>query len=213
MTKHKKTLAGLILAAMLLGGALFIGCNAEPNQEQPQPPAEEPAAEETTTEAPVEPKGPFMEFTAEDLDGNLVTEEVFADYDLTIINIWGTFCTPCIMEMPELGEIADEYAEKGVQLMGIVGDVMDMDGQVLEETVAEAKSIVEDTKADYLHVLPVGELFTNVMPQISGFPTTVFVDSEGKQVGYAYVGARNKESWMKLIDEALEEVQKDPTAE
>ena len=42
-------------------------------------------------------------FTTKDLDGNEVTEEIFAKKDLTVVNIWGTFCTPCIGEMPALG--------------------------------------------------------------------------------------------------------------
>ena len=32
-----------------------------------------------------------------------MTHEVFDDADLTVINIWGTFCGPCIQEMPDLG--------------------------------------------------------------------------------------------------------------
>ena len=48
--------------------------------------------------------GQMPSFTAKDLDGNTVTEEIFAEKDLTVVNIWGTFCPPCIAEMPELGE-------------------------------------------------------------------------------------------------------------
>ena len=46
------------------------------------------AAREDGTEA--EPS--FSHFTATDLDGNTVTEDIFKDYKLTMINIWGTFC-------------------------------------------------------------------------------------------------------------------------
>lgn len=151
----------------------------------------------------------FQEFSAEDLDGNPVDETIFADYDLTMINLWGTFCGPCIQEMPELGEIADEYEEKGFQIVGICTDAVGGDGQALPDTVISAKEIIEETGADYLHILPTGEIFTDLLPRVSAVPTTIFVDEEGNQVGLADMGAKDKESWMAVIDEKLEQVQQE----
>ncbi len=151
----------------------------------------------------------FEDFTAEDLDGNPVDEAIFADYDLTMINLWGTFCGPCIQEMPELGEIAEEYEEKGFQIVGICTDAVDGDGQALTDTVASAKEIIEETGADYLHILPTGEIFTDLLPRVSAVPTTIFVDREGKQVGLADMGAKDKDSWLAVIDEKLEQVRQE----
>lgn len=166
---------------------------------------------ETTTPSEVsgEPAGPLQYFTTEDLYGNEVTHEIYADYDLTVINIWGTFCGPCINEMPDLGELAKEYSDKGVQFMGLVGDTIDYSGNIDASLVEEAKEIVAQTGADYLHVLPMNELLYNVMTQITAYPTTVFVDSEGKQVDYAYLGAADKDTWAARIDNALSLVQAD----
>ncbi len=194
------------LAALMLAGCAADDMSSTTVTTTPEAPAETPA--ETPAEPSVdvpaeESKGPFEVFTAVDLDGNEVTNEVFADYDLTVINVWGTFCSPCINEMPDLGQLAQEYAEKNVLFMGIVGDAFDQEGQIDDSIVADARAIVEQTGADYLHVLPQNELLYNVMSQISAFPTTIFVDSEGKQVGYAIMGANSKESWIEYIDEAL----------
>ena len=71
---------------------------------------EDAAAEE---KADAEPVMLFGHFDAKTLDGEEVTEEIFANADLTMVNIWGTFCGPCIEEMPYLGEISREYEEKG----------------------------------------------------------------------------------------------------
>ena len=49
---------------------------------------------------------PVPAFTTEDLDGNEVTESILKDKDVTMINIWGTFCPPCIEEMPELAKLS-----------------------------------------------------------------------------------------------------------
>ena len=108
-----------------------------------------------------------------------------------------------------MGALSQEYAEKNVQFIGLVGDAFDSQGNIDAAIVEEAKSIVAQTGADYLHLLPMNELLYNVMSQISAYPTTVFVDSEGKQVDYAYLGAADKATWAERIDAALELVKAD----
>ena len=198
------------LFAILLALTLLCGCADEvavTTVETTTPDVE--ASEEADTSADTEPLGPFQFFTVEDIEGNEVTHEIFADADLTVINIWGTFCGPCIQEMPDLGALSQEYAEKNVQFIGLVGDAFDSQGNIDAAIVEEAKSIVAQTGADYLHLLPMNELLYNVMSQISAYPTTVFVDSEGKQVDYAYLGAADKATWAERIDAALELVKAD----
>ncbi len=149
----------------------------------------------------------FESFTAQDLEGNEVTQDIFADYDVTMINIWGTFCGPCLEEMPELGEIAEEYEDKGFQIVGICSDAVDLDGNVLNDVVQEAQADIQETGADYLHILPTGEIFTDLMPRVTAVPTTIFVDQNGRQLGLAIMGANDKDGWIEVIDEKLAEVQ------
>ena len=138
----------------------------------------------------------FEDFTAQDLDGNPVDESIFADCDVTMINLWGTFCGPCLQEMPDLGEIADEYADKGFQIVGICTDAVNLDGEILEDVVETAKADAQETGADYLHIVPVGEIFTDLLPRVTGVPTTIFVDSKGQQIGLADIGAKDKDAWI-----------------
>lgn len=153
-----------------------------------------------------EQAGVLSSFSATDLDGNTVDQSILADYDLTMVNVWATFCGPCINEMPDLGELAQEYADKKVQIIGLVSDVLNTDGTISEEQVQTARDIVEQTGANYLHLLPSEDLY-GVLGQISAVPTTFFVDSEGKQVGSAIVSAQSKEKWVQTIDAMLTEVQ------
>ena len=90
-----------------------------------------------------EQAGVLSSFSATDLDGNTVDQSVLADYDLTMVNVWATFCGPCINEMPDLGELAQEYADKKVQIIGLVSDVLNTDGTISEEQVQTARDIVE----------------------------------------------------------------------
>ena len=145
----------------------------------------------------------FEDFTAQDLDGNPVDESIFADCDVTMINLWGTFCGPCLQEMPDLGEIADEYADKGFQIVGICTDAVNLDGEILEDVVETAKADAQETGADYLHIVSVGEIFTDLLPRVTGVPTTIFVDSKGQQIGLADIGAKDKDAWIQVIEEKL----------
>ena len=65
-----------------------------------------------------EKKEKFPEFKTTDSNGNEVTEKIFADKDITMVNVWGTFCGPCINEMPELQKIY-ESLPKNANLIGI----------------------------------------------------------------------------------------------
>lgn len=147
--------------------------------------------------------GILSDFSTTDLDGSAADESIFAEYKLTMVNIWATFCGPCISEMPELGELASEYADKGMRVVGLVTDVMDSEGALDEAQLQLARDIVSETGADYLHIVP-GEGLYGLLSQVSGVPTTLFVDSQGKQVGTAYVGANDLDGWKTIADELLE---------
>lgn len=165
------------------------------------------AAEDTETTEDTKAKGVLSGFTAEDLEGNAVDDSIFDDYDVTMVNVWGTFCGPCIQEMPDLGELAKEYEEKGLQIIGIVSDATDYEGGYPEETVELAKEIVEETGADYLHLLPSQDLLDRVLFSIQAVPTTFFVDSDGNQLGGIITGAKSREDWTAVFDKKLAEVQ------
>lgn len=156
---------------------------------------------EAETETQEQEKIPlFGVFDTQTLDGEEATEEIFTQADLTMVNIWGTFCGPCIAEMPDLGDISREYADKGFQIVGILCDVMESG----DETALE---IVGETKADYTHLIASEDLTMNVLQYVSSVPTTVFVDKDGNMVGEVYAGSRSKTEWELIINQYLAEVQ------
>ena len=142
-------------------------------------------------------------FSTTDLEGDPADQSILEDYDLTVVNVWATYCTPCLQEMPDLGEISDGYADKGFQIVGICTDAVNLDGEILEDVVETAKADAQETGADYLHIVPVGEIFTDLLPRVTGVPTTIFVDSKGQQIGLADIGAKDKDAWIQVIEEKL----------
>lgn len=147
---------------------------------------------------------PFLGlFTATDIDGNPVDQTLFADYKLTMINVWATYCSPCINEMPDLGRLHEDMAAEGVQIVGLVSDALDSSGNISQSQVDLARDIIEATGANYTHMLPSQDLISTVLWQVTAVPTTIFVDHTGELVGYAYAGSRSYDQWTAIIYDTL----------
>ena len=151
--------------------------------------------------------GLLSSFKTTDMDGKPVDASIFSGHKLTMVNVWATFCGPCISEMPELGKLNAQYKDKGLQLIGIVVDTQDNNGAILPDMVSQAKEIVTKTGAAYLHLLPSADLNKLLLNQISAVPTTLFVDAKGKQVGELVVGSHTASEWAKIIDGLLKGIQ------
>ena len=123
------------------------------------------------------------QFTTTDMDGNKVTNDIFAEYDLTVVNFWATYCNPCIDELPELAEWKKELPDN-VNLIGLLVDV-DEKGS---EQYKLAEKIISQTGADYQHLIATEE-FDDIISNLVGVPTTFFVDSTGKIIGEPFAGA------------------------
>lgn len=202
-----KRMISLISASLLMVG-LLAGCGNEkepsqPSAEQAQPQQTEEA--QPSTEQPQAQAGIFQTMQMTDFDGNEVDKSLFEGHRLTMVNIWATFCNPCLSEMPELGELAAEYAkeEGGVQIIGICTDITDLSGNTTQEAVDGAKQIVEMTGAAYPHLIPNDEFMAFLMQEVPGVPTTFFVDENGEVIGDEVVGAKSKDAWQKEIESRL----------
>lgn len=126
-------------------------------------------------------------FSAKDLAGNTITESIFGEKDLTVVNVWGTFCNPCVEEMPELGEWAKEMPEN-VQMVGLI---IDINGDEDTEHRDLAVMIAERAGAEFTQIIANAD-FDELLRWVTGVPTTFFVDKEGNIVGEPIVGANVK---------------------
>lgn len=172
---------------------LLAGCGApSPSAPTPNTPSNASQNDKSSVSEDV-----FLEFTAKDFEGNAVDQSVFANTKLTMMNVWATFCGPCIREMPELGELAAEGGTE-YQIIGVCTDLDDT-----EEMLKEAQDIVAETGASYLHLQP-SESLLPVLTASSAVPVTFFFDSEGKLVGQGITGALDKARWEKELQARLE---------
>ncbi len=133
-------------------------------------------------------------FESVDMDGNEVSEAIFADKDVTVINVWATFCGPCIEEMPELAAWDKELPDN-VQIVGIVidtppagtdGDGGDWGGD--PDNIELAKKICDETGVKYTNVLASGSVM-ETFEKVQAVPTTFIVDKSGNLICTPFVGA------------------------
>ncbi len=144
--------------------------------------------------------GSMEEFTAEDLQGNAVTQEIFSDYDLTMVEIWATWCPGCLAAMPEVQTLYSKLPEN-VNLITICSDA--------SKSTEKATKIMEQDKAEFITLKDSESLKSSVIDHIMAFPSFIFVDSTGKVVGDVQMGAPGRlgeiaDAFLKIIDSKLE---------
>ena len=108
------------------------------------------------------------------------TAEIFGKKKVTMVNIWSTTCGFCIGELPDLVKLNKEFEQKGAQIIGIVYDAVD------EDTIQDAKEIVDDLNVDYAVLLPTPEIKELFKVQV--FPCTYFVNEKGEILGEPVFG-------------------------
>lgn len=142
-----------------------------------------------------------------DIDGKEFSGKDFSDYDLTMVNVFATWCSPCVQEIPDLAEIQKEMKGNGVNIVGVVTDTVDQTGEN-QEALEKAKLIRERSKAEYPFLIPDKSNFNGRLSGIQAFPETFFVDKKGQIVGETYSGSHNKKAWLEIIEKELAKVKK-----
>ena len=157
------------------------------------------AGPETASGTPAEagPSAGSITFEGTDMEGNAVTADIFSRSKLTMVNVWATYCGPCLSEMPGLGKLAAEYDAEEFQIIGIVSDVLEGEDQAL------AESLIRQTGADYTHLLLNESVYYALLTDVDAVPTTFFLNRDGVVLD-TVIGAMEKSAWEEIINGLLE---------
>ncbi|MBV8544176.1 MAG: TlpA family protein disulfide reductase [Acidobacteria bacterium] len=120
---------------------------------------------------------PMPAYAAKYLDGkplDLASEKG----NVIFLNVWATWCGPCRFETPELQALQNQYAAKGLKVIGVSVD---------EGETAAVKTFVTEQKITYpIAVDPEGRI-ANLL-QTTVLPTSLLLDRNGKIV-WRQIGA------------------------
>lgn len=112
--------------------------------------------------------GTVPDFTLEDLDGNA---HQLSDYKgkAVVINFWGTFCPPCVKEMPEFERQFAKWKDEGLEILAIN----------LSEDTLTVNNFVRNFDLNYPILRDVNRK-TEREYGLRSYPTTFFVKPDGK---------------------------------
>ena len=140
----------------------------------------------------------FPKFSSQDIEGQGVTSGIFIGEKLTMVNVWATWCPPCVQEMPGLGNLARSMPER-TQLVGLLLDSGNP-GAILK-----AQSIITAARADFSQIC-VSEEMSPFLKTVKAIPTTFFVDSRGRIAAAPIVGARSEQQYRAEIEKTLKKL-------
>lgn len=214
----KKKKLGAVLLAGILCVSLLSACASGQADTAPsdagQDTAEESGQGANTSDSADTPSSEASgasvgDFTTQDIYGTDYTQDIFQDYDLTLVNLFTTWCSPCVAEMPELEELYQQMKDQGVGVVGVVLDVLNEKGEAPQEDLERAQLLAERTGVTYPILLPDSTYFNGRLTGIQAFPETFFVDRDGNIVGETYVGSGDLAYWLANVEKELAGVKGD----
>ena len=120
--------------------------------------------------------------------------------NLIVLNLWATWCTPCLKEIPDLVALGQEFADRGVVVIGLGMDEPDLLAGLVEpfrvKHFADFRSYLRDAP-DMDSVVSVVDPAWNEL-----LPTTYLIDRNGKVVKRIQ-GKRSREQFRAEIEALL----------
>ncbi len=131
-------------------------------------------------ESPAVPEidSPAPDFSLKTISGDTATLSDYAGR-VVLINYWATWCLPCRAEMPLLQQYAERYGDDLVVLAINNGEPAD-----------EVEAFIRELDLTLPVLLDPEETVTQLY-RIRGFPTTLFIDRDGK-IRYQHIGILNE---------------------
>ncbi len=122
---------------------------------------------------------PFLDFTAKDLDGNLVKlSDVAGKGNPVLLKLWASWCRPCRMSMPHTIELYEKFKDKGFQIFCVS---VDENADAWKEAMEQDKIT---WKTNYISMdNMMGPESPMTIYNTVGIPYTVLIDGAGKIVG------------------------------
>ncbi|WP_426593101.1 TlpA family protein disulfide reductase [Cellulomonas sp. McL0617] len=149
----------------------------------------------TRTWAVADRKGP-LELKGTDYEGTAQDVSAWRG-DVVVLNTWYANCPPCRAEAPDLVALADDYAPKGVHVLGINHTDDAGDAQSFQTKFAVPYPSIDDTDGSAIAALE------GIVP-INAVPTTIVLDRSGR-VAARLLGVVQPSTLRSMVDELVAE--------
>ncbi len=143
----------------------------------------------------------YITFETKTLEGEDISSTCFGDYDVTLLNFWGTYAIENSNEQAVLQEVY-EKAQSLDKKVNVINAVVDTPDEEAEKLVKELK---EEAGGKFTTIVMDETLANWATENLEGVPTTILVDSDGKIVSDQVKGAKGTDYYMELIETYLNE--------
>ncbi len=173
----RRRLAGpvLLLAGFLFGG---LGCGAPPSDALPD------AAQPASSAAQVARTLPGPDFELLGLDGERHRLSSYRGR-IVLVNYWATWCLSCRDEIPVLNRLHEEFANRGVAIVGVATD---------EDAETKVVPYVEKMAMAYPVLLDPQAVSASIFGGFAGYPSTFILDPQGL-IYSSYLGAQEEKTF------------------
>ncbi len=194
-----KIIGVILLVAIVAIGGFFIVKGRKVEQPEIAEKDSEVSSNEDNEQEEVDEfeNGKMPPFKLKDMEGNEITEEIFNDYELTIVAAWQTTCGPCYYELEALNEIYEMYKDKGVNVIGLTLD---------EPGVEKVKEATDELELKYTNLMVEEDYIHEIIKYVTGTPTTLFVDKDGEFLREPKAGTRGVEGSIEDFKKIIEEI-------
>jgi len=119
---------------------------------------------------------------------------------VVVLNLWATWCQPCVAEFPSLVKLYDRYNSRGLVVLAAAMDEPQTRGQVQPFLVSQKARFPA-----FVRKSGDVEAFVNVIDKNWGgaVPTTYVFDRSGKLAGKPLVGAQTYEKFAATVEPLL----------
>ena len=157
-------LVGAIVAAASFGVYMLLGLNDD------EPPQKLGSIDNIIPAREIAPV-PLITFVDE--DGAKLTLERFRG-KIVLLNLWATWCTPCVAEMPMLDRLQQQLEDVGVVVVALS---LDRGGPEV------VRDFFDEHGIEHLKVYVDRSMRAQTDLIVVGLPTTILIDREGNERG------------------------------
>ncbi len=155
--------------------------------------------DESKVAAAIDKLNRTITFDSSTLEGEKISSQVFANYDLTIVNFWASYCYPNINETKDLQQLNDTL-KKEYPNVNLIQVVIDTPTEEAEQIALQAK---KEANANFTSIMTDPTFARWITKNLKGLPTTIFVDSNGEVQGEQLQGVHEASFYLDTLKDRL----------
>lgn len=141
--------------------------------------------------AVLEEKKKALSFTTKDIDNNpVILKNIYARKHVLLV-FWGTWCKPCIEEIPLLREIRVQYSKEQLEIISVAS----------QSKPEKVRQLIKEQQMDWIHIVNQEDIIQ--LYQVNVYPEMYLIDTTGDII---YKSANNPTASFENLKKTLDAI-------